>query len=162
MNNTIYDFKVTTINNEILDLETLRGKVILIVNTASRCGFSNQYQDLEKLYKQFAHLGFEVLAFPCNQFANQEPANAEQISSYCELNFGITFPLMAKIDVNGNNADPLYKFLKQRAKGILGSTSIKWNFTKFLISRDGKTIVRFPSIANPRRLVHGIQSLLDA
>ena len=142
MSTSINDFKVKTLNNEALDLSTLKGKVILIVNTASRCGFTPQYEELEKLYRRYKDQGFIILGFPCNQFGNQEPGDASQIQEFCSLRYDVSFPMMAKIQVNGQDADPLYKYLKQRAKGIFGSTSIKWNFTKFIINRNGSVVVR--------------------
>ena len=160
MTPTIYDFSVTTLSHERLDLATLKGKVLLIVNTASKCGFTNQYSELETLYKNYHHQGLEILAFPCNQFGNQEPGDALQIQQFCSLSYGIDFPLMAKAEVNGENALPLYKFLKTQARGFLGSSGIKWNFTKFLISRDGATIVRYAPRVKPLKLEVGIQSLL--
>lgn len=161
MTASIYDFKVKTLNNEELDLSTLKGKVILIVNTASRCGFTPQYAELEKLYQRYKDQGFIVLGFPCNQFGNQEPGDAHQIQQFCTLRYEISFPMMAKIQVNGQDADPLYKYLKQRAKGIFGSTGIKWNFTKFIINRNGSVVVRYSPLIKPLRFEIGIQSLLD-
>ncbi len=161
MSTSIYDFKVKTLSNEELDLATLKGKVILIVNTASRCGFTPQYAELEKLYKRYKDQGFVVLGFPCNQFGNQEPGDASQIQEFCSLRYDVSFPMMAKIQVNGQDADPLYKYLKQRAKGIFGSTSIKWNFTKFIINRNGSVVVRYSPLTKPLRFEIGIQSLLN-
>lgn len=158
---SIYDFKVQTINNEELDLSTLRGKVILIVNTASKCGFTPQYTELEDLYQRYKDQGLVILGFPCNQFGNQEPGDAEQIQQFCSLNYGVSFPMMNKVQVNGQNTNPLYQYLKQRAKGIFGSASIKWNFTKFLISRDGSVVVRYSPLIKPLRFEIGIQSLLN-
>lgn len=158
---TIYDFEVKTQQGTTLNLSDLKGRVILIVNTASKCLFTKQYTELEQLHKKYHDLGLTILAFPCNQFGNQEPGNAEQIKEFCTFNYDITFPLMAKIEVNGANTIPLYEFLKKRAKGILGSTNIKWNFTKFLISRDGKTIVRYGPWTTPAQFEIGIQSLLN-
>lgn len=158
---TIYDFEAKTQQGTTLNLSDLKGRVILIVNTASKCLFTKQYTELEQLHKKYHDLGLTILAFPCNQFGNQEPGNAEQIKEFCTLNYNITFPLMAKIEVNGANTIPLYEFLKKRARGILGSTNIKWNFTKFLISHDGKTIVRYGPWTTPAQFEIGIQSLLD-
>lgn len=160
MKPSIYDFTVKTLHNENLDLATLKGKVILVVNTASRCGFTSQYKDLEALHKDFGNKGLVILAFPCNQFAGQEPGNPEQINQFCEINYGLTFPLMEKINVNGPDAEPLFNFLKNAARGILGSTSIKWNFTKFLVNKDGQVIIRYAPFVKPSRLRHGINSLL--
>lgn len=161
MATSIYDFAVTAIDGQKIELSQFRDKVLLIVNTASRCGFTRQYAELEDLYQRFADDGLVILAFPCNQFANQEPGTEEQISEFCSLNFGVTFPLMRKINVNGENADPLFKFLKSEARGILGTSAIKWNFTKFLIGKEASTIVRFSPLVSPRKLIYGIQSLLE-
>lgn len=161
MSHNIYDFKVTAIDGKTIAMSEFKGKVILIVNTASRCGFTSQYRDLENLHQKFAQDGLVILGFPCNQFANQEPANEDQIKNFCSINFGVSFQLMKKVDVNGVSEDPLFTFLKNKARGILGSKSIKWNFTKFLISRDGTVIVRFGSLVNPKKLTYGIQSLLE-
>lgn len=161
MSHSIYDFSVRKNNGEVLELNTLRGKVLLIVNTASRCGFTKQYAELELLHQRYHQMGLEVLPFPCNQFLHQEPWENQQISEYCEIKFNLSFPLMEKIEVNGANTHPLFNYLKTTAPGFLGSTSIKWNFTKFLVSRDGKTIVRFPPYLKPLRLESKIQSLLD-
>jgi glutathione peroxidase len=158
---TIYDFEVNTQQGTTLNLSDLKGRVILIVNTASKCLFTKQYTELEQLHKKYHDLGLTILAFPCNQFGNQEPGDAEQIKEFCTFNYDITFPLMAKIEVNGANTIPLYEFLKKRARGILGSTNIKWNFTKFLISRDGNTIVRYAPWTTPKQFEIGIQSLLN-
>ncbi|MEM6828813.1 MAG: glutathione peroxidase, partial [Pseudomonadota bacterium] len=127
---TIADFTVTTNRGEELDLGTKKGKVLLVVNTASKCGFTPQYDGLEKLYQQFKDQDFEVLGFPCNQFGAQEPGNADEIAEFCKVNFGVTFPLMQKIDVNGHDASPLFDWMKKEQTGIMGTTAIKWNFTK--------------------------------
>jgi glutathione peroxidase len=156
----IYDFTVTTISGEEISMQEFKDKVILIVNTASRCGFTKQYTELENLHQQFAEKGLVILGFPCNQFANQEPGSDSQIINFCQVNFGVSFRLMKKVDVNGSNADPLFSYLKESAPGIFGSKSIKWNFTKFLISRNGNNIVRFAPHISPRKLTNGIQSLL--
>lgn len=161
MTQSIYDFKVKTITDNDFDLSELKGKVILIVNTASKCGFTPQYAELEELYKEFSNEGFIVLGFPCNQFGAQEPASEDVIQEFCQLNYGVTFPMMAKIDVNGINESPLYTYLKNTAKGIFGSKSIKWNFTKFLINKDASVVVRYAPTLKPRQLKHGIKSLLD-
>jgi glutathione peroxidase len=157
---TIADFTVTTIDGQELALKDKLGKVLLVVNTASRCGFTPQYEGLEALYQRFKDRGFEVLAFPCNQFGAQEPGDAEEIEQFCKINFGVTFPLMAKIDVNGANASPLYGWLKTEAKGLMGSTSIKWNFTKFLIGRDGKVVKRYGPTDTPAAIAKDIEKLL--
>jgi glutathione peroxidase len=157
---TIADFTVTTIDGQELALKDKLGKVLLVVNTASRCGFTPQYEGLEALYQRFKDRGFEVLGFPCNQFGAQEPGDAEEIEQFCKINFGVTFPLMAKIDVNGANASPLYGWLKTEAKGLMGSTSIKWNFTKFLIGRDGKVVKRYGPTDTPAAIAKDIEKLL--
>ena len=157
---TIADFTVTTNRGESLALRDKLGTVLLVVNTASKCGFTPQYDGLEKLYQSYKDRGFEVLGFPCNQFGAQEPGSAEEIEQFCKLNFGVTFPLMAKIDVNGANASPLYGWLKTEAKGVMGSTSIKWNFTKFLIGRDGKVVKRYAPTDKPEAIAKDIEKLL--
>ncbi|WP_073975652.1 glutathione peroxidase [Erythrobacter donghaensis] len=157
---TIADFTVTTNRGEPLDLSGKLGQVLLVVNTASKCGFTPQYDGLEKLYQTYKDRGFEVLGFPCNQFGAQEPGDAEEIAQFCKVNFGVTFPLMAKIDVNGANASPLYGWLKTEAKGLMGSTSIKWNFTKFLIGRDGKVVRRYGPTDTPAAIAKDIEALL--
>lgn len=157
---TIADFKVKKPNGEMLDLSDKQGKVLLVVNTASKCGFTPQYDGLEKLWKDYGDQGFEVLAFPCNQFGGQEPGSADEIESFCKVNFGLSFPLMAKIEVNGDGADPLYDWLKKEAPGILGSKAIKWNFTKFLIGRDGKVVRRYAPTDKPESIAKDIEKLL--
>jgi glutathione peroxidase len=157
---TIADFTVTTNRGETLDLKDKLGKVLLVVNTASKCGFTPQYDGLEKLYQQFKDRDFEVLGFPCNQFGAQEPGSAEEIAEFCKVNFGVTFPLMAKVDVNGDNASPLFDWMKKEAKGLMGSTSIKWNFTKFLVDRDGKVVKRYGPTDKPEGIAKDIEKLL--
>jgi glutathione peroxidase len=157
---TIADFTVTTNRGESLDLKDKLGTVLLVVNTASKCGFTPQYDGLEKLYQQYNDRGFEVLGFPCNQFGAQEPGNADEIAEFCKVNFGVTFPLMAKIEVNGAHASPLYDWLKTSAKGLMGSTSIKWNFTKFLIGRTGKVVKRYGPTDKPEAIARDIEALL--
>ncbi len=157
---TIADFTVTTNRGEQLKLAEKKGKVLLVVNTASKCGFTPQYDGLEKVYQQFKDRGFEVLGFPCNQFGAQEPGTADEIQEFCKLNFGVTFPLMAKVDVNGPDASPLYDWMKGEAKGLMGSTSIKWNFTKFLIDREGKVVRRYAPTDKPERIAKDIEKLL--
>ena len=157
---TIADFKVKKPNGEMLDLSDKQGKVLLVVNTASKCGFTPQYDGLEKLWKDYGDKGFEVLAFPCNQFGGQEPGTADEIESFCKVNFGVSFPLMAKIEVNGDGADPLYQWLKAEAPGVLGTKGIKWNFTKFLIGRDGKVVRRYAPTDKPEKLAADIEALL--
>ena len=157
---TIADFTVTTNRGDSLELADKLGKVLLVVNTASKCGFTPQYDGLEKLYQQFKDKGFEVLGFPCNQFGAQEPGSADEIAEFCKVNFGVTFPLMAKIDVNGANASPLYDWMKKEAKGLMGSTSIKWNFTKFLIDREGNVVKRYGPQDTPASIAKDIEKLL--
>jgi len=157
---TIADFTVTTNRGEALDLKDKLGKVLLVVNTASKCGFTPQYDGLEKLYEDYADRGFEVLGFPCNQFGAQEPGNAEEIAEFCKVNFGVTFPLMAKVDVNGDDASPLFDWLKKEAPGLMGSKAIKWNFTKFLIDREGKVVRRYAPTDKPEAIAKDIEALL--
>ncbi|MEP0392019.1 MAG: glutathione peroxidase [Erythrobacter sp.] len=157
---TLADFTVTTNQGETLDLATKKGKVLLVVNTASKCGFTPQYDGLEALYQQFKDSDFEVLGFPCNQFGAQEPGNADEIAEFCKVNFGVTFPLMAKVDVNGVDASPLFDWMKSEKKGLMGSTSIKWNFTKFLIDRDGNVVKRYGPQDAPKAIVQDIEKLL--
>jgi glutathione peroxidase len=156
----IADFAVASPDGEALSLADKAGKVLLIVNTASKCGFTPQYAGLEALWRKYREQGFEVIGFPCNQFGGQEPGSAEDIASFCDINYGVTFPLMAKIEVNGANATPLYRWLKSEAPGILGSQRIKWNFTKFLVGRDGKVVRRYGSAVKPERLQRDIEALL--
>jgi len=160
MTDNIYDFSATDINGNEFNFSNLKEKVILIVNTASKCGFTGQYKELEDLYLKYHDQGLEIIGFPCNQFGHQEPGNEEEIKSFCQLTYNVTFPMMSKIDVNGDNAHPIYQYLKQKAPGILGSKGIKWNFTKFLINRDGTIINRYPPQLKPSELEIGIQSLL--
>ncbi len=157
---TIADFKAKKPNGEMIDLADKQGKVLLVVNTASKCGFTPQYDGLEALHKQYGTRGFEVLAFPCNQFGGQEPGSADEIESFCKVNFGLSFPLMAKIEVNGAGADPLFDWLKSEAPGVLGTKAIKWNFTKFLIDREGKVVRRYASTDKPENLAGDIEALL--
>jgi glutathione peroxidase len=149
---SIYDFTVRTIDGVEQTLDVYKGKTLLIVNTASKCGFTPQYEGLESLYKRFSRSGLEILGFPCNQFANQEPGNESEIKAFCSLNFGVTFPLFSKIDVNGPGTHPLFAYLKDALPGTLGTREIKWNFTKFLIDRDGNPVKRFPSTTTPEKL----------
>ncbi len=142
------------------DLSDHSGKVMLIVNVASQCGFTPQYEGLEALQRKYAEKGFVVLGFPSNQFGAQEPGNAEEIANFCKLNYDVTFPVYAKIDVNGDNAAPIYRHLKEEAPGLLGSKAIKWNFTKFLVDRSGKVVKRYPPQAKPADLARDIEALL--
>lgn len=149
---SIYDFEVKTISGEVISMNTFKNKVLLIVNVASKCGFTEQYAGLENLYQKYKDKGLVVLGFPCNQFMNQEPLNEEEIKSFCSLTYGVTFPMFAKIEVNGENAHPLYKYLKEAQKGLLGSEAIKWNFTKFLVDKNGTVINRYAPATKPESL----------
>ncbi|BDM65361.1 glutathione peroxidase [Shewanella sp. NFH-SH190041] len=157
---TLYQFEVTDIQGQQVKMADYAGKVLLIVNTASQCGFTPQYAGLEALYQEFGLQGLMVLGFPCNQFAKQEPKDNAAIASFCQLNFGVTFPLFAKIAVNGTDAAPLYRYLKHQAPGLLGSEAIKWNFTKFLVDRQGNVIKRFAPQDTPDKLRQIILTLL--
>jgi glutathione peroxidase len=157
---SIYDFSATSIEGNPIALETFKDKVLLIVNTASQCGFTPQYQGLQTLQSKFADREFSVLGFPCNQFGAQEPGSANEIQSFCETRYGVSFPLFEKIDVNGSNAHPLYQYLTKAAPGILGTEGIKWNFTKFLIDRNGNVVKRYPPTAKPEDIEKDIQKLL--
>jgi glutathione peroxidase len=155
----IYDFAAKSLSGEDVPLKRFEGKVLLIVNTASKCGFTPQYQGLEALHRELSPRGFAVLGFPCNQFGGQEPGDARQIADFCESKYDVTFPLFAKVDVNGANAHPLYDHLKAAKSGLLGS-AIKWNFTKFLVDRAGKVIARHAPTATPQGLKKEIEALL--
>lgn len=155
----IYDFKVITIDEEEQYLSEYKNKVLLIVNTASKCGFTPQYKGLEELYKKYGSEKFEVLGFPCDQFMHQEPGTNSEIKNFCEINFGVTFPLFEKIDVNGENAHPLFKYLTQEKSGLL-SRKIKWNFTKFLIDSNGNVVNRFAPSTEPEKLSSEIEKLI--
>jgi glutathione peroxidase len=157
---TITDFAATLPSGESVGLADKAGKVLLVVNTASKCGFTPQYAGLEALWRKYRDKGLEVIGFPCNQFGGQEPGDAAEIASFCSLKYDVTFPLMAKIEVNGDGATPLYDWLKSEAPGVLGSKRIKWNFTKFLIGRDGKVVRRFAPTDKPARLEAAIEALL--
>ncbi|WP_425229720.1 glutathione peroxidase [Sphingomonas sp.] len=156
----ITDIEVKAADGGVVSLDTWRGKVLLIVNTASKCGFTPQYEGLEELHARYGGQGFEVLAFPCNQFGGQEPGDAAEIANFCSLTYDITFPIFAKIDVNGPKTDPLFQELKEQAPGVLGSRGIKWNFTKFLIDRDGKAVRRYAPTVKPEALTRDIEALL--
>lgn len=160
MSQTIYDFTVTDIDGHEVKLDRYKDRVLLIVNTASKCGFTKQYAGLEELYKQYKDKGLVVLGFPCNQFANQEPGDMQEIKEFCSLTYQVDFPMFAKIEVNGKNAHPLYKFLKQKASGILGFKAIKWNFTKFLVDKHGHIVKRFAPVVTPSSLTRDIERLL--
>lgn len=156
----VHDFTVTALTGAPVDLSQYRGKVMLIVNTASKCGFTPQYKGLEELHRQFGERGLEVLGFPCNQFGGQEPGDANEIGAFCEKNYGVSFSLFEKIDVNGSDAEPLFKYLKHAAPGLLGSEAIKWNFTKFLIRKDGSVFKRYAPQTKPEELAADIAQLL--
>lgn len=156
---SIYDFSVLTSNSKIQALADFKGKVLLIVNTASRCGFTPQYQQLQALQDKLGSDKFTVLAFPCNQFGNQEPDSNNTITTFCQLNYGVTFPVMSKVDVNGSQAEPLFSYLKSECRGILGSKCIKWNFTKFLIDANGQPVKRYAPITPPNQLLKDIEKL---
>jgi glutathione peroxidase len=156
---TVSEFQVKLADGSMQDLSAHLGKVLLIVNTASKCGFTPQYEGLEKLHQEYKDKGLEILAFPCNQFGNQEPGDADEIKNFCSLNYDVSFPLMGKIEVNGNDADPLWKYLKTEKSGLLGSR-IKWNFTKFLVDREGNVVGRFGPAVKPEQLKSEIEALL--
>jgi glutathione peroxidase len=157
---TIYDFRVTTIDGQTETLDSYRDQVLLIVNVASKCGFTPQYAGLEQLYRSYRDDGFSVLGFPCDQFGHQEPGDEAEIRSFCTLNYEVSFPLFAKIEVNGKGAHPLYQYLKSAQKGLLGSESIKWNFTKFLVGRDGSVLKRYAPTDTPESIEGELRPLL--
>ena len=157
---TLYDFTVEANDGSAVNLADRRGKVLLVVNTASKCGFTPQYDGLQALYERYRDRGFEVLAFPCNQFGSQEPGSGEEIGEFCRVNHGVTFPIMRKIDVNGSDAAPLFDWLKAEAPGVMGTKAIKWNFTKFLIDREGKVVARFSPTDTPESIAGDIENLL--
>lgn len=154
-----YQFNATSLEGKDINMKNYTGKVVLIVNTASKCGFTPQYEGLETLYKKFSSKGLVILGFPCNQFASQEPGNAEEISKFCTLKYGVTFPMFAKIEVNGDNAHPLYKFLKKALPGTI-TNEIKWNFTKFLLDRKGNPVQRYAPNVKPEEITADIEKLL--
>jgi glutathione peroxidase len=157
---SVYDTSATDIDGKPVSLSAYKNKVLLIVNTASQCGFTPQYQGLQALYDQYSDQGLMILGFPCNQFGQQEPGDLKQIQSFCETSFGVSFPLFQKIEVNGSNAHPLYQYLTKAAPGIFGTQAVKWNFTKFLVDRSGKVVRRYPPTAKPEDLAKDIQTLL--
>ena len=157
---SVYDFSARAIDGTDVSLDRFRGQALLIVNTASKCGFTGQYDGLEKLHRAFADQPFEVLGFPCNQFGRQDPGPNEEIASFCQRNYGVDFPMMAKIDVNGSDAPPLYRWLTAEAPGLLGTRAIKWNFTKFLIGRDGQVVRRYAPTDKPASLARDIETAL--
>ncbi len=156
----IYDIQVSTISGEQKTLDEFKGKVLLIVNTASKCGFTPQFKGLEKLYEQYKDKGLEILGFPCNQFLSQDPGSDAEISEFCQLNYGVSFPMFSKVDVNGPEAHPLFELLKAEAKGMLGSEKIKWNFTKFLVDADGNIVERYAPKTEPKSIASDIEKIL--
>ncbi len=154
-----YNFEANSLKGKAVSMKTYEGKVVLIVNVASKCGFTPQYKGLEELYKKYESKGLVILGFPCNQFGSQEPGSAEEISSFCSLNYGVTFPMFAKIDVNGDNTHPLYAYLKEALPGTLGN-GIKWNFTKFLLDKKGNPVKRYGSVTKPEEIADDIEKLL--
>ncbi len=159
---SIYDFKVAARDGSLVDLGDYRGQVLIVVNTASKCGLTPQFAGLEQLYSEYKDRGLTVIGFPCNQFANQDPGSNDEIAEFCQLNYGVTFPMMAKIDVNGDDADPLFRWLTGEAPGFLGMKGIKWNFTKFLIGADGEVIERFSPKDEPEKMRTAIEQALEA
>lgn len=156
---TIYDFKAVASNGKEIDFKEFEGKVLLIINTASKCGFTPQFDGLEKLNEKYRDRGLVCIGFPCNQFANQDPGTDSEIEGFCRMNYGVTFQIMKKVDVNGKEAHPIFKYLRSQTKGFLGD-QVKWNFTKFLVSRDGKTIKRFAPTVVPEKLEGEIEKML--
>ena len=159
---SVYDFEAQQINGQTVPLKQFEGKVLLIVNTASKCGFTPQFEGLEKLWQSHGPKGLMIVGFPCNQFGGQEPGSDSDIAAFCELNFGVSFPLMAKIAVNGDDAHPLYRWLKHQKPGLLGTEAIKWNFTKFLIGKDGQVLKRYAPTDTPASLTADIEAALAA
>jgi glutathione peroxidase len=160
MSDTIYQFEANDIKGNAVSLEQFKGKTLLIVNTASKCGFTPQYKGLEKLYSDYQDKGLVVLGFPCNQFGKQEAGSDQEIADFCDLTFKVSFPMFSKVEVNGDNAHPLYTYLKSEAKGILGSKSIKWNFTKFLVNKDGEVVKRFAPNDTPESIEKSLQDYI--
>ncbi|MGG3470207.1 glutathione peroxidase [Neobacillus pocheonensis] len=158
---TIYQFNAKSINGQEISLKQYEGKVLLIVNTASKCGFTPQFKELQELYESFKDKGFEILGFPCNQFMNQDPGSEEEIKSFCELNYGVTFPMFAKVDVNGVYTHPLFRYIREQTPGLLGINTVKWNFTKFLVDSKGNVIKRFAPTTKPSDIVKDIETLLS-
>ncbi len=156
----IYDYTVTDIKGNEVALSDYKGKVLLIVNTASKCGFTPQFKGLEKLYEEHKDQGFQILGFPCNQFLSQDPGSNDEIAEFCSLNYGVSFPMFAKVEVNGPGTHPLYEYLKKEAKGLLGSEKIKWNFTKFLVDGEGKVLKRYAPNTEPKDIAADVEALL--
>ena len=162
MKESFYDFKANDINGKEVSMSNYEGKVVLIVNVASSCGFTPQYEGLQKLYDEHKEKGLEILAFPCNQFGEQEKGSEEEIKNFCEKNYSITFPIFEKVEVNGNDAHPIFKFIKEQKKGFMGTESIKWNFSKFLLNKSGEVVKRYGSLDVPENLETDIKQLLGA
>ncbi|MDX1589205.1 MAG: glutathione peroxidase [Oleiphilaceae bacterium] len=160
MSDSLYDIEVTTIDGRSTTLAPLKGKTLLVVNTASKCGFTPQFKGLQELHEKYRDKGLVVMGFPCNQFLSQDPGSNDDIGQFCELNYGVDFPMHAKVEVNGPGTHPLFRVLKKEAKGLLGSERIKWNFTKFLVSPDGKVVGRYPPTATPASIAKDIESCL--
>lgn len=157
---SIYELNATQLNGEPVTLDQFKGKALLIVNTASKCGFTPQYRALEAVYRKFKDRGLQILGFPCNQFGKQEPGDAQEIANFCSTRYEVSFPMFEKIEVNGDGAHPLYRLLKSAAPGVLGSEAIKWNFTKFLVGRDGKVIKRYAPATKPEKIEQDIEAAL--
>ena len=160
MTDSVYEFSCQTPGGTPKSLEDYQGKVLLVVNTASKCGFTPQFKGLEEMYKEYSSKGLEILGFPCNQFGKQDPGSNDEIMEFCQLNYGVSFPMFGKIEVNGSAADPLYEHLKTEARGALGSKRIKWNFTKFLVGKDGKVLARFEPMVTPEEIAAQLDGLL--
>ena len=160
MSDSIFNFSCKDVNGDEKNLSELQGKVTLVVNTASQCGFTPQYKGLEDLYQKYKDKGLEILGFPCNQFGNQEPGSNDEIEEFCTQNYGVTFSMFSKVDVNGDSADPLFNFLTSNKKGLLGSSKVKWNFTKFLVDKNGKPVKRFAPTTTPEQISKDIEKLI--
>ena len=160
MSSNVFDFSCSTSSGDERSLADYRGKILLVVNTASKCGFTPQFAGLEEMYEKYRERGLEILGFPCNQFGKQDPGSNEEITEFCQLNYGVSFPIFGKIEVNGRGADPLYQHLKKAAPGALGTRGIKWNFTKFLINRDGEVLKRFSPATTPAQIEKEIEQLI--
>lgn len=160
MSKTIYDFEAKTLNGESVSLSQYKGKTLLIVNVASKCGFTPQYKEMEEIYREYKDQGLEILAFPCNQFGAQEPGDPEEIKNFCSLTYDVSFPLFSKVDVNGDNTAPVYSFLKESLPGLLGSKAVKWNFTKFLVDKNGVPHARYAPTDKPKSILKDIKEIL--
>lgn len=160
MSKSIYDFSVIDINGQTQSLKKYEGKTILIVNVASKCGFTSQYTELEQIYKEYKDSGLEILAFPCNQFGAQEPGDADEIKSFCSLTYNVTFPMFSKVDVNGDQSAPVYTYLKDSLPGLLGIKAVKWNFTKFLVNKTGQPVKRYAPADKPLSILEDIKKIL--